>query len=250
MTITEFNETIYTLFGRDILDRFPDEWGLTVQGKEPITHIGYATNLTPETSLAACEAGVELLITHHDAWPFLYGMKEACLQILGEAGISHFFMHLPLDDADFGTNASLAERLNGHIVDKTHLYKEQFFCGRTVEFQPPIPFSELVQRTENVLKETVKSWQHHDRLISHLGIVTGGGGVTDYIKEAIERQCDAYMTGEKMLYTIEYARFAGINLIVGSHTFTEIFGVKGLIRQILQRHPSLTAVQLIEAHIE
>lgn len=96
----------------------------------------------------------------------------------------------------------------------------------------------------------MKSWQHPDRLIYHLGIVTGGGGMTADIKEAVDHQCDAYMTGEKMLYTIEYARFAGINLIVGSHTFTEIFGVEGLIRHILRQHSSLTAVQLVEAHIE
>ncbi len=30
--------------------------------------------------------------------------------------------------------------------------------------------------------------------------------------------CDAYFTGEKILYTIQYAKQANINLIVGSHT--------------------------------
>ncbi len=73
---------------------------------------------------------------------------------------------------------------------------------------------------------------------------------TSDVKEAVEQQCDAYLTGEKVLYTIEYARFAGINLLVGSHTFTEIFGVEGLIGQLLRHHPSLTAIRIAEAHNE
>ena len=250
MNHSEFQQTIYTLFGQDILDKFPDEWGLTTQGRESITRVGYATNLTPETAIAARDAGVELLITHHDAWPFIYGMKEACVRILQEANISHFFIHLPLDDADFGTNASLAERLGGRIVDRTHRCEEQFFCGRVVEFQPPISFSELVQRTENLLDEPVKHWQHHNRLISRLCIVTGGGTMTSEVKEAVDQHCDAYLTGEKTLYTVEYARLVGINLLVGSHTFTEIFGVAGLAQQLLQHHPSLTVLQIAEEHIE
>ncbi len=86
---------------------------------------------------------MDLLITHHDAWPFLFGMKEACLRILEDADIAHFFIHLPLDDADFGTSASLVNCLGGHIIDRTDLYMEQFYCGRTVEFQPSIPFAEV-----------------------------------------------------------------------------------------------------------
>lgn len=249
MTIAEFEQTIYSLFGRSILERFPDEWGVTTRGKEPIRRMGYATNLTPETAIAAREAGVELLITHHDAWPFLYGMKEACLRALQEANISHFFIHLPLDDASFGTNASLAERLGGHVVERTHLEKG-FSCGCIVEFQPAASFIELVQRTEKVLDESVKAWQHHDRPLSRLCIVTGAGMATSYVKEAVDHQCDAYMTGEKLLYTVEYARFVGINVIVGSHTFTEILGVEGLAKQLVCHNPSLTVIQITEEHIE
>jgi len=250
MTIAEFEQTIHTLFGRHILERFSEEWGLTTRGREPVTHIGYATNLTPETTIAAREAGVELLITHHDAWPFLYGMKEACLLSLQEAGVSHFFIHLPLDDAEFGTSASLAERLGGHIIGRTHSYKDLLAVGRIVEFQPHIPFSELVQRTENALDESVRGWQHHDRPVSRLCIAAGGGGITTHVKEAVDQACDTYLTGEKSLYTVEYARFAGINLIIGSHTFTEIYGVEGLIKQLVRHHPSLTAIRITEAHIE
>jgi len=250
MTITEFQQTLYTLFDRDLLEKFPNEWGLTTRGKEPITRVGFATNLTNETAIASCEAGVDLLLTHHDAWPFLHGMKESCMRILQEADLSHFYIHLPLDDVEFGTNTSLARRLGGRIVDQTHLCEEQFLCGRIAEFQPSVPFNELVHKIEIVLGESVKSWRHHDRPVSRLCIVTGGGMMTSDVKEAVDHQCDAYLTGEKVLYTVEYARFAGINLVVGSHTYTEIFGVEGLAQQLLRHHPSLTVMQIVEAHVE
>ncbi len=74
--------------------------------------------------------------------------------------------------------------------------------------------------------------------------------MTADVKEAFDLQCDAYLTGEKMLYTVEYARFAGIDLIVGSHTFTEIFGVEGFANELVRHHPSLTVVRIAEAHME
>ena len=49
------------------------------------------------------------MITHHDAWEFIYGLKETCKEKLFEYNISHYFNHLPLDDCDFGTNNSLIE---------------------------------------------------------------------------------------------------------------------------------------------
>ena len=45
--------------------------------------------------------------------------------------------------------------------------------------------------------------------------------MTSDVKDAVDRNCDVYITGEKFLYTVQYAKFAGINIIVGSHTYTE-----------------------------
>ena len=74
--------------------------------------------------------------------------------------------------------------------------------------------------------------------------------MTDHVKEAAERGCDAYVTGEKLLYTVQYARFAKIDLFVGSHTFTEIFGVESLAKKIRQQFPETEIVRLVEEHME
>ena len=70
------------------------------------------------------------------------------------------------------------------------------------------------------------------------------------MKEAVDRGCDAYITGEKLLFTLQYARFAGIDLFVGSHTFTELFGVEAIARRIKDRFPEVEIVRLPEEHIE
>ncbi|GGA16051.1 hypothetical protein GCM10008018_70870 [Paenibacillus marchantiophytorum] len=50
--------------------------------------------------------------------------------------------------------------------------------------------------------------------------------------------------------TIQYAKFIKMNLIVGSHTFTEIFGVKSLSEKIKEKYESLEIIELVEDHIE
>ncbi len=74
--------------------------------------------------------------------------------------------------------------------------------------------------------------------------------MTNDVKAAVDRKCDAYITGEKTLYTVEYARFAGINLFVGSHTFTEIFGVESLAAKVKDHFGDIDMMKLKEDHIE
>lgn len=53
-----------------------------------------------------------------------------------------------------------------------------------------------------------------------------------HLKLAAEKNCDINITGEKVLYIIEYAKFTGMNLIISSHTFTEIFGIESLSKKL------------------
>lgn len=50
MTFQELRQYLMDLFGAGDLDAFPEEWGFTAGGREPIARIGYATNLAPETA--------------------------------------------------------------------------------------------------------------------------------------------------------------------------------------------------------
>lgn len=249
MNIEQFQEFIIELFGNEKLLIDNEEFGFTLEGTNEIHRIGYATNLTPDTVEEAINHKVDLLLTHHDAWQFIHGMKEECLNKLKQHNISHFFIHLPLDDAEFGTNVTLLQKLGLNIVDKMGYY-DGFYCGRVGEFNEPVEFDTLVNKLEELLEEPVKHWKNNNRLIQRVGVITGGGNMTDNVKEAVDNNCDVYITGEKVLYTIQYAKFTDINLIVGSHTFTEIFGVESLALKIKEKFSDIEITRLNEEHIE
>lgn len=249
MRASDMKQYIMELFGQDKLQA-EGEFGFHVDDQREIQRLGYATNLTPETVDEAIRNEVDLVITHHDAWGFIYGMKDVCMEKLKHHGMSHFFFHLPLDDSDFGTNEAFLKKLNATVISKANLYSDHFYCGHVAELTTPVSFSELAAKVEEILGEKVRAWQNHERPVKRVGFVSGGGSMTNDIKEHVDAGCDVYITGEKSLYTIQYADFAKIDLIVGSHTFTEIYGVESLCELITARFPGIAKIQLAERHVE
>lgn len=176
-------------------------------------------------------------------------MKEEALRILEQNKITHFYIHLPLDDAEFGNNTSILRKLGFKIIDKFS-NEEGMYCGRIGEIDNPIMFEELVERVETLLEEPVRKWKNNDRLIKKIGVVTGAGFSAIDIKDAAKLGCDVYFTGEKILYTVQYAKYSKMNLIVGSHTFTEIFGLESLVKMINEAYPMVEVIRIHEEHIE
>ncbi len=251
MKLTELREYITDLFGVENLEKLQNEHIFRFDGVDDVRRIGYCTNLTPEVVDEAIKNRVNVIITHHDAFDSLYGMKEVCLSRMQVHCVSHCQFHLMLDGADdFGNGVMLAEKLGARVVEKSHLEEEAFYCGRVCEFDEPMTFEALKSRLEGVLEEPIHAWRNHDRPIRRIDIVTGGGMWTNHVKEAVDRGCDAYITGERMLYTLEYARFAGLDLFIGSHTFTELFGVEAIAHRIKDRFPEVEIIRLREEHIE
>jgi len=249
MNLIELHQSIDELFDTTANDSYRKESGITVMTNRDIKHIGYCVNLTLKTVDEAIKNNVDLMITHHDAWDFISGMKEACKKELEKHNIGHYYNHLPLDDCKFGTNEKLSKALGLEKIQKDYDY-EGFYCGRTGDYERPIPFEQLVQKMETILDEPVKSWKFNERPIKKIGIVCGGGDDTGLVKKTYENDCDVYITGEKNLYTVQYAQFLNMNLIVGSHTFIELLGVEGLALEIRNKHSGIETVNLIEEHIE
>ncbi|WP_235549605.1 Nif3-like dinuclear metal center hexameric protein [Paenibacillus sp. Soil766] len=177
-------------------------------------------------------------------------MQEECHKLLASYGISHFFVHLPLDYAEFGTCTSLFKAIGINNVIQQSIDIEGRSLPGIGEFESPISFQELSDRVSTVLSENIKTWKHSEKLIKRVGIITGAGNSTKCLRDAHNSECDVYITGEKILYTIQYAKFIKMNLIVGSHTFTEIFGVKSLSEKIKEKYDSLEIIGLVEDHSE
>lgn len=242
-------EKINGLFSSVKEEIYKAEAGLTCDGGRDVKKIGYCVNLTLETVEQARMKNVEMIVTHHDAWEEIYGLKEACHKKLKEYEISHYYAHLPLDDCDFGTNDSFLKKMKLTGKEKTHQWEGLWF-GRIGEWDEPMKIQKFKEEMEEVLGEPVKCWKFGKTDIKRIGLVCGNGGSTECMKESIERGCDTYITGECNLYSIQYAQLMGINLIVGSHTFTEFFGVESFAMKIGEMISELDIIPLPEMHWE
>jgi putative NIF3 family GTP cyclohydrolase 1 type 2 len=237
---------------RDLLGpaiQLEGESAMVANGCAKVGSIGYATNLTPETVRGARAAAVDILITHHDAWDFIYGMQEDCHSALNRWGIAHFYAHLPLDAAPFGTAASLIQGL-GAAIGKGIAKHNDYPQGMMGTFESPLSLETAAERMRSLTGEDCRIWPCGSSTISALGVVTGCGALTSYVKEAADFGCQLYITGEQSLYLIQYCMSIGMNLMVGSHTFTELPGVRALAIQVQERHPGLQLIEIPEAHYE
>ena len=247
MRVEEIVDRIHALFATRDNAHFQEESGVTHDAGLEVSHIGYATNLTVDVIEAAREMGVGLIVTHHDAWGFIGNLKETCMALLERYEISHYYNHLPLDDADFGTNASLAKAIGLTVIKRVN-EENGFMCGLIGEFDEPLRFESVVKVCEECLAERVQAWKFHDRPIKRVHILCGAGHLTSDMAVSLEESCDLYLTGERILYSVAYAKLNRLNLVVGSHTFTELFGVRGMLERA--GFEGVAVDEIKEEHIE
>jgi putative NIF3 family GTP cyclohydrolase 1 type 2 len=157
-------------------------------------------------------------------------LRDECVKKMKEYNISHFYIHGPLDFVKFGTCTSLMNVIGIDNIKQYSFYKHGDIPG-IGEFNESVKFSTLVDRMRTELNEPVRAWRNNEKDVKRIGVLTGAGHSSDHIKLVVEDGCDTYITGEATLYTIQYAQFVGINLLVGSHTFTEIYGVESLAKR-------------------
>lgn len=231
MKYSELKADLMGMFDEKKLQMLPQEWGFFNEFEREIKTIGYAVNLTEALIEKACQKQIEFLVTHHDSWEFIFGLKESCNQILEKNGITHAYFHAPLDDAEFGTSASLAKALGMRGLEKVMPYADIYYGGVTGEVEP-VDFNVFSEMLTDILKEQVRCYQNNANRVRKVAVAAGGGNMTTEMRIAAEAGCDTYVTGEYVLYSQQYAQHVGMNLFVGSHTNTEILGVESLVQKI------------------
>ena len=244
MDYVDLKNKLTGMFDAGKLQAAPGEWGFFNETRREVRTVGYATNLTGEIIQRAGEAKVDFLLTHHDSWEFIFGLKESCNRLLEELGIAHAFFHAPLDDAGFGTSSSLAAALGVKNCQKVMPYAEVFFGGVAGDVEPA-GFDRFAGKLEQILGENIRCYQNHEGPVRRVAVAAGGGNMTNEMRIAVENGCDTYVTGEYVLYSQQYAQHVGMNLLVGSHTNTEILGVEAMAQR-LARGTGLKLVRISE----
>lgn len=219
-------EILDDLFGRELLDAHPDEWGIGDYCDEP-SAVGYATTITPEAIRAAVGMNVDLIVTHHDAWDFMFEQRDEVQSLLKENGLTHVWAHLPLDLADFGTSATLLSELGcSQVAVLSHAE------ARVGEFSEPGSLATVRANLTSLLSEAPCRMHDASRPVLRVAAATGAGIYTTLVRDALSYDIDLYVTGETNLYLLEYAKYKGVNVLVYSHNYTELPGTRAFAERI------------------
>ncbi|QHQ61982.1 SMS protein [Anaerocolumna sedimenticola] len=244
MQYSEVKEKLLSLFDRKKLMVMPKEWEFFNEHDRSIKRIGYVVNLTPEIIEKAHQLRVDFLITHH---PSISELKDECYKMLEVYDIIHTFFHAPLDDADFGNSRSIAVALGLINCKKIIPYQYDYYWGITGELVEKTTYEKLLNKLSMILNETVKGYKNNDTLIHKVCINAGGGDDINKLKEALDHQCDVYITGGYNLDFQLYAKYRGINLMIGSHTNTELMGIQNFAN-LLTSHTGVEATKIDESN--
>jgi len=234
--------------------------GLQVSHNKPVKKVGWAVDADLESIRKAGKEKVDFLIVHHGLYwgsSVLDGkIRSKRIQEAKRLGVAIYSSHLPLDaHPDLGNSIGLLRALGlgeakrkpfgiamGRAIGwKVALLRSRPRRSRGGSFAGSggIRIEDLVKKVTLLrsrprrsrggsfegLESRVKVIGAGPKICRKIGIVTGGFGDLDQVVNA---GLDTLVTGEADYPTEVKARELGINLILGGHKETEIFGVRGL----------------------
>ena len=220
--------------------------GLQVTHGRQIKKIGWAVDADMESIRKAGKEKVDFLIVHHGLF---WGssaldrkLRVERIRLAKRLGVAIYSSHLPLDaHPELGNSIGLLRALGlgdarrkpfgvamggaigwkveggrwklGDMVKRIALLRCETRQGRGSSFEG--------------LQGQVKVVEGGPKICRRIGIVTGGFGDLDQVVKA---RLDTLITGEADYPTEVKAKELGINLILGGHRETEIYGVRSLAR--------------------
>lgn len=205
--------------------------GMEVIGKEEVKKI--ALGVSPDLRLfeKAGRWGADLIILHHGIIgpklnrPIGRVSKER-LKVLFKYDITLLTYHLYLDKHEIlGNNAQIIKKLGAKKGKKFGFY-EKFYWGWEGLYSKALNISEFIRRIKKLFGNTASVYQYGKKQVKKFAVVSGGG---NYIfREAIDKNVDAYLTGEATEWTPSWAKEGKINYFRLGHYNSEKFGVMAL----------------------
>jgi dinuclear metal center YbgI/SA1388 family protein len=217
-----------------------DDWdnavnGLQIENSGGVTKIGAAVDASTRVFEAAAKQNVDLLIVHHGLfWPGLQpvtGVLRRQLEIAFENNIALYSAHLPLDlHPQVGNNAQLAAALG--LESNQPFFEEK---GQLIGLKAAtsLPRDKLNRKLQRALDGPVKAFMFGPKKSEIVGIITGGAGSEIY--KVARDGIDTFITGEAPHWAAVAAEELGMNLLLGGHYATEVFGVKALAAHLSKR---------------
>ena len=209
--------------------------GLQIENSGDVTKIGASVDVSTRVLAAAAKQNVDLVIVHHGLfWQGLQPVTGALrrqLELAFENNIALYSAHLPLDShSQVGNNAQLAAALG--LTSNQPFFEEK---GQLIGVKARVSLSrdEVDRKLQKALTGPVKAFMFGPKKTGTIGIITGGAGSEIY--RLAQEGIDTFITGEAPHWAAVAAEELGMNLLLGGHYATEVFGVKGLAAHLSKR---------------
>ena len=208
--------------------------GLQVIHDRQIKKIGWAVDADFESIRKAGKEKVDFLIVHHGLF---WGssaldrkMRAERIRLAKRLGVAIYSSHLPLDaHPELGNSIGLLKALGlGDARRKPFGVAMGTAIGWKVE-GGGLRLRDLANRLSRATGRKAVVLGCGPKVCRKFGIVTGGFGDLDQVVRA---GLDTLITGEADYPTEVKARELGINLILGGHRETEVFGATNLKQKI------------------
>ncbi|MEM8549433.1 MAG: Nif3-like dinuclear metal center hexameric protein [Verrucomicrobiota bacterium] len=218
----------------EVADFPPAMNGLQVANSGSVTKIGAAVDAGLVPFQEAAKAGVDFLIVHHGMnWrpPLpMTGGNYAKVKQLFDADMAVYSSHLPLDcHPEIGNNACIARRLGLKISDWFLPY-EGVKMGAIIEDAPIRTV--LKQRLGELFPASLIAIEYGPEQPRRVGLLSGSG--QSAIAQLQAAGIDTFITGELKQEHFNIAQELGLNLYLGGHYATEVFGVMALADEAAQ----------------
>jgi len=215
--------------------------GLQVIHGRQVKKIGWAVDADLESIGKAGKAKVDFLIVHHGLF---WGssaidrkMRVKRIQEARRLGVAIYSSHLPLDaHPELGNSIGLLRALG---LEKWKRKRFGKTMGKEIGYRVEggrLGLRDLVNRMSRVAGRKSVVLGRGPKVCRRIGIVTGG---FEDLDQVVKTGVDTLITGEVDYPTEVKAKELGINLILGGHRQTEVFGVKALadyLRNIERTH--------------
>lgn len=211
--------------------------GLQVSGKKEIRKIAFAVDGVLETFEKAAAAGADMMIVHHGIyWGHQWALRGANykrIKILMDHEMALYAAHLPLDaHGEVGHNVQLLKALGAKPEDL-----EPFgnYKGTTIGWQARIAETtrdQLTERLEGVLGGSVKLLGFGPEKIKSIACITGAGADFGSVGEAKIKNIHYFISGEAQHPLYHFARESSVNVALGGHYHTEVFGLHALAKHL------------------
>lgn len=209
--------------------------GLQIENSSKVTKIGAAVDVSTRVLTAAAKKKIDFLIVHHGLfWPGLQSVTGALrrqLKLAFEHDIALYSAHLPLDvHPKVGNNTQLAAAI-GLKSAKPFFEEKNELVGVRSKFSGSR--DDLIRKVRKSVGGSVKTFKFGPKNPKIVGIITGAAGGEIY--RIAEEEVDTFITGEAPHWAAVAAEELRMNLILGGHYATEMFGVKALAAHLSER---------------